>query len=98
MLAKHLLHKPDAMNILSDKLFLGDPTAIINPLLASKGLKQRDLVGILAVLVDILSSAKFGSTLPPNGGSQSVPLAVSDPANAPILQAIGKELKELSAQ
>ena len=98
MLGKHLLHAPDAMNVLSKKLFMGDPNALVNPLLASKGLKQRDLVGILKTLVDILNTANFGSTVVAGGGSLSVPITVSDPANAPILQAIGKELAELSAQ
>ena len=98
MLAKHLLHANDAMNVLSEKLFLGDPNALINPLLASKGLKQRDLVGILKTLIDLLLVAEFGSRIPAGGGSIPTPLTISDPINTPILQAIGKELEELSTQ
>ena len=90
MLARHSLHAKDAMNVLSEKLFLGDPNAAINPLLASKGLKQRDLVGILETLVDTINAATFGST--------PTALKVSDPINTPILEAIGKELQELSTQ
>ena len=98
MLAKHALAPKDSMNMLSKKVFIGDPNASINPELATKGLKQRDLVGILKVILDILNSAIFGSTVPAGGGSASVPIATSDPANSKILLALGKELEELSTQ
>jgi len=92
MVSKHLARPKDAMCILSDKLFLGDPNAIVNPLLATKGLKQRDLIGILKVMVDLLASVQYGGT------SSPAPFGGVDPTALSTLQAIGKELEELLAK
>lgn len=92
MVAKHASAPSKSLNMLSDKLFLGDPNAPVSPLLASKGLKQRDLVGILKVIVDTLNNGLFGV------GTSPAPFKTTDPTNSTILLALGKELEELSTQ
>jgi len=49
----------EGMNVISDKISMGDPNAIINPLLISEGIKSRDVIQILKTFIEIVAQSDY---------------------------------------